>query len=127
MDGFDGSQPVTALSVTPSTPTRVLGTAFQPSLTKAVLCNYGIFQQVQSIILTAGNVKTELLCDAANPPTTVQTSAQLSVSGVAATVGNTSTISFIVPAGWYVLLKTTNISGASNTQVLASQNEEAFN
>ncbi|MGJ3625955.1 hypothetical protein AB5I41_01460 [Sphingomonas sp. MMS24-JH45] len=54
-------------AVTPSTPTRSIGTAFQPSTTKAVLCIYSVKTQVTNPLLVGTSTCTvRLLSDAAS-------------------------------------------------------------
>ncbi|MGJ3630214.1 hypothetical protein AB5I41_31460 [Sphingomonas sp. MMS24-JH45] len=75
-------------AVTPSTPTRSIGTAFQPSTTKAVLCIYSVKTQVTNPLLVGTCPPTctvRLLSDAASTPTTERGRVEAS-SGVGVTV-----------------------------------------
>lgn len=117
-------------TITPSTPTRTLNTAFRPSTTKATLVNYSVQVQAATPLLAGSATATvELLSDAAATPTTVRARASvgqqvgLSVS-VAITDSNVIPLSYIVPAGHYVLLKST-VAGTASASIVA-QTEEAL-
>lgn len=117
-------------TVTPSTPARALGTAFRPSTTKATLCTYSVQVQAATPLLAGSATATvELLSDANATPTTVRARASvgqqvgLSVS-IAITDSNVIPLSYIVPAGHYVLLKSTT-AGTASTSIVA-QVEEAL-
>lgn len=117
-------------TVTPSTPARVLGTAFQPSATKATLVSYSAKTLVTNPLIAGTSTGTvRLLSDAANPPATERCRAEatsavgLAVS-IALTTSNTSTLTYIVPAGHYVLLSSTG--GGTFTNTLAAQTEETL-
>ncbi len=118
-------------TVSPSTPVRVLGTAFQPNATKATLVTYGIKTTVTNPLLAGTSVASvSLLSDAANPPTTERDRVEatsgvgLSVT-VALTTSNTASVSYIVPAGHWVRLVST-VSGTGSTAIV-SQVEETLN
>lgn len=96
--------------ITPATPARVLGTAFQPSATKAVWVTYAVRTQVTNPLLAGSSTSVvTLLSDAANPPTTergrgaAESSVALAVA-VAITTANTTIVGWLVPAGHYVRL-----------------------
>lgn len=117
-------------TVTPSTPTRVIGTAFQPSATKAVLCTYSVKTQVTNPLLIGTSTATvQLLSDVSNPPTTERGRVEatsgvgLTVS-VALTTSNTAPLDYLVPPGHYVLLKQT-IAGTGQASIV-SQTETAL-
>jgi hypothetical protein len=117
-------------TVTPSTPTRVLGTAFQPHATKAVLTSYSAKTQVTNPLLAGASTATvTLLSDAANPPTTERarveavSSVGLAVS-LALTTANTAPLTYLVPAGHYVRLVST-VTGTGSTAIV-SQVEEVL-
>lgn len=131
---FDGtadiSVPAGSLTVTPSTPTRTLGTAFQPSTTKPVLCIYSI-QIACTASLTGGQAgQVQLLSDASNPPTTVratianQNTSALTI-GLTVVNNQTATLPYLVPVGHYVKLVSTNTTGTP-TYTMVSQTEEAL-
>ncbi len=115
-------------TITPSTPTRVLGTAFQPSATKAVRVAYTVRTRVTNPLL-AGTSRAEvkLLSDAANPPTTERARAAAD-SGVglavaiALTTSNETLLAYIVPPGHYVRLVST-VSGTGSTAIVAQVEE----
>lgn len=115
-------------TVTPSTPTRAIGTAFRPSTTKATLCTYSVQVQAATPLLAGSATATvELLSDANATPTTVRARASvgqqvgLTVS-VAITDSNVIPLSYIVPAGHYVLLKSTT-TGTASTSIVAQTEE----
>lgn len=117
-------------TVTPSTPTRVMGTAFRPSTTKATLCTYSVQVSAATPLLAGSATATvELISDANATPTTVRARAsvgqQVGISvSVAITDSNVIPLSYIVPAGHYVLLKSTT-TGTASTSIVA-QTEEAL-
>jgi len=129
--GATGSQgPAGFGTVTPSTPTRVIGTAFQPHATKAVECSYSIKTQVTNPVLAGTSTATvRLLSDASNPPTTVRDAVE-ATSGVgvsvtiALTTSNTAALRYIVPAGHYVLLQQAIVGTGSAS--IAAQTEEVL-
>lgn len=121
---------LSSIAVTPSTPTRALNAAFRPSTTKATLVNYSVQVQAATPLLAGSATATvELLSDANATPTTVRARASvgqqvgLSVS-VAITDSNVIPLSYIVPAGHYVLLKST-VAGTASASIVA-QTEEAL-
>lgn len=118
-------------TVTPSTPARVLGTAFQPSATKPTFVSYGIKTTVTNPLLAGtSTASVSLMSDAVNPPTTERDRVEatsgvgLSVT-VALTTSNTASVSYIVPAGHWVRLVST-VSGTGSTAIV-SQFEETLN
>jgi hypothetical protein len=117
-------------TVTPSTPARALGTAFQPNASKAVLCAYGIRTQVTNpAIAGTSRAEVKLFSDANNPPTTERARAAADstvglVVGFALTTANEATISYLVPAGHYVRLVQA-ITGTAQASIV-SQVEEAL-
>lgn len=115
-------------TVTPvASPNRALNTTFQPHATKAVWCQYSIAITSTFTILGGQEGKVELLCDAASPPTTVRATAANANTGaiaIAITLNQKSTFTLqcLVPAGHYVRLPTSNVTGTP-TFVLVSQCE----
>lgn len=117
-------------TITPSTPARILGAAFQPSAMKAVYCSYTARTTATNPLL-AGNSSAvvRLLSDAANPPTTERcrvecvSSVGLAVA-VAITTTNTAPLDYICPPGHYVLL-TSSTSGTASAAIV-TQTEEAL-
>lgn len=113
-----------------STPTRAIGTAFQPHATKNTLVSYSVRTQATNPLL-AGNSRAQvrLLSDASNPPTTERCRvAADSAVGLAVaiqiTTGNEATLQYLVPAGHYVLLsQTTTGTGAAS---IVAQVEEVL-
>lgn len=117
-------------TVTPSSPTRVLGTAFQPNATKATMCVYTIRASATNPLLIGNSqAVVTLLSDASNPPTTERCRIEC-VSSVGAIVGiqitntNTGPLSYICPPGHYVRLVAAG-SGTFSTS-LVTQVEEAL-
>ncbi len=113
-----------------STPSRVIGTAFQPHATKRVKVCYAIKVQATNPAL-AGNSSAlvRLLSDASNPPTTERTRCEaLSSVGIAVAVqitqANPSELTYEVPAGHWVLLSST-VSGTASATIV-TQTEEVI-
>lgn len=127
--GATGAQgPAGFGTVTPSTPARAIGTAFQPHATKAVECSYAVKAQVTNPLLAGTSTTTvKLLSDAANPPITVRDTVE-ATSGVgvsvtlALTTSNTAALRYIVPPGHWVLLQQT-ISGTGAASIVAQTEE----
>lgn len=129
--GATGAQgPAGFSTITPSTPTRTIGTAFQPSATNAVLCLYSI-QISCTASLSGGQAgQVQFLSDTSNPPTTVRaTIANQNTSGltIGLTVVNNQTalLFYLVPAGHYVKLVSTNTTGTPS-YTMVSQTEEVL-
>lgn len=129
--GSTGSQgPAGFGTVTPSTTTRTIGTAFRPSTTNAVRVSYTIRTQVTNPLLVGTSVATVILYSDANTTPTTERARVAAESGVGVTVtlalttANTATLSYIVPAGHYVLLSS-SVSGTGATSIV-SQVEEVL-
>lgn len=125
-----GTGPAGLGTVTPSTPTRTLGTAFQPNATKAVKCSYSIRTQVTNPLLAGSSTAmVQLLSDANNPPTTercrvaAESSVALAVA-IAITTSNTAPLDYICPPGHYVRL-VSSVTGTAATSII-SQTEETL-
>lgn len=108
-------------SLSPSTPSRTLGTAFQPSSTRPVDVSYSGRVSCTSTLLGGQAGRLELLSDASNPPTTVRSRVACALSGVAATNGVEAPLQYRVPTGHYVLIQSVTETGTPsftlNTQV----------
>lgn len=119
------------VSVTPSTPARALGTAFQPSATKATFVSYAVKTSVTNPLLVGTSTATViLLSDASATPTTergrVEATSGVGVSvTLALTTSNTAQLTYVVPAGHWVRLVST-VSGTGSAAIV-SQVEEALN
>lgn len=107
-----------------STPTRAIGTAFQPSTTRPVLVSYSA--RVASTLNVSGGAsgRIELRCDASNPPTTVRKRVAggltgTVVAGIAVTDIAEGDMSVLVPPGHYVLLQSVNEIGTPTYSLLA--------
>jgi len=130
-NGKDGATGPAGLgTVAPATPIRVLGTAFQPSATKAVLVSYSVRTVVTNPLLAGtSTASVALLSDASNPPTTercrvaADSSVGITVS-IALTTSNTAPLTYLVPAGHYVRLVSA-VTGTGATAII-SQTEEAL-
>lgn len=129
--GATGAQgPAGFGTVTLSTPARVLGTAFQPSATKAVLCSYSVRTQATNpLIAGASTSVVQLFSDAVNPPTTLRAtaSAESTVGVVVAiqiTTSNTTPLSYLVPIGHYVRLVASGTG--THAESIVAQVEEAL-
>lgn len=129
--GATGSQgPAGFSTVTPSTPTRTIGTAFQPSTTNAALCLYSIQIACTASLIGGQAGQVQLLSDASNPPTTIRaTIANQNTSGltIGLTVVNNQTamLTYLVPSGHYVKLVSTNTTGTPSYSMV-SQTEEVL-
>lgn len=109
---------------TPSTPTRVLGTAFQPSLTNSVFCSYTVRIVTTATIGGGQDGQVQLKSDATATPTTVRCQArngQVVTLAIALQSINTqdSVVSYICPAGHYVNLVSTNNTGTPTISIVA--------
>lgn len=130
--GSTGAQgPAGFSTVTPSTSARTLNSAgFQPSATNAVFAVYSI-QISCTASLTGGQAgQVQLLSDSNATPTTVRaTIANQNTSGltIGLTVVNnqTATLTYLVPAGHYVKLVSSNTTGTP-TYTFVSQTEEVL-
>lgn len=117
-------------AVTPAVSTRVIGTTFQPSATKAVLVSYSVRTQVTNpLVAGTSTALVTLLSDASNPPTTerARVAAESSVAlavAVAITTSNTAPVSYLVPPGHFVRLASTTTGTAATS--IASQVEEVI-
>lgn len=92
----------------PTTPSRAIGTAFQPSTTKYVLGQYTIEMDSDA----GESVLVELLSDAANPPTTARASAKNALTGGTKLVARQQ-LTYLVPPGHYVKLVVTQTGTSS--------------
>lgn len=108
--------------LSPTVPTRSLGSAFQPSSTRPVDVSYSGRVSCTSTLLGGQAGRLELLSDAANPPTTVRARVACTLSGVAATNGVEAPLQYRVPTGHYVLLQSVTETG-SPTFTLNTQYE----
>lgn len=103
-------------SVTHSTPTRALGTAFQPSTSRPVVGCYSV--QIDTTINLSGGEsgRVEILSDASNPPTTIRGSTPAGITGTAvlglalATVGGGQLCVTARPND-FVLLRSVDVTG----------------
>lgn len=117
-------------SITPNTPSRSLGTAFQPSSTNHVRVCYTVAQSVTNPLLAGSSVaQVQLLSDTNNPPTTIRCRARMASSvGVAVAISITQEqsipLEYLVPAGHYVRLVATTSGTASNS--ISDQVEETL-
>lgn len=106
------------MTISQSSPARALNSAgFQPSVTKPCMVSYSVKITCTATILGGQDGKVELMCDANSTPTTVQATAQnrSSVSlAIALTAINEQTLplTWLVPAGYYVRLISTQTQGA---------------
>lgn len=116
--------------LSPSAPennSRSLNSAFQPSSTRPVLVSYSV-RVVSGISLSGGaSGRVELLSDASNPPTTSRGRVAGGVTGtvvVGLSISDTAegTLTYLVPAGHFVKLGTTNETGTP-TYTLTQQHE----
>lgn len=95
-----------------TSPARALDAAFVPDANRDKLCVYTvrITENIsQPQLATAGRV--ELLSDAANPPTTLRCQARQSTDLQSQVVSNDFVLTYWVPAGHRVLLKTVTETG----------------
>jgi len=129
-DHVHPAQSVPGVTFTPSTPSRVLGTAFQPNATKAVKCTYSVKTQATNPLLAgASSALVTLLSDVNNPPTTERcrveaTSSVALAVAVAITTSNTGILDYICPPGHYVRLVGTTSGTGANT--IVTQTEEVI-
>lgn len=126
--GTTGAQgPAGFSTITPSTPSRTIGTAFQPSATNAVFCLYSIQIACTASVSGGQTGQVQLLSDASNPPTTVratlvnQNTSTLTI-GLTVVNNQTSILSYLVPIGHYIKLVSTNTTGTPS-YTMVSQTE----
>lgn len=100
---------------TPTTPTRTLGVAFQPSVTDTVDAVYTIKQ----IVLHGQDSVVTLLSDSANPPTTERGSVELALTDDTASITTRQQIVYRVPPGHYVKL----VASGTGTPSVQSSSE----
>ena len=102
---------------TPTLATRAVAvnTAYQPSATQDVL----VYVSVQIDTGAAGDGKIEAMVDSANPPTTVQMTFRV---GTALTIIGAELV-FLVKAGNYYRLTTTDTAGTPTFTVVGSAHE----
>lgn len=102
-------------SATASTPTRSLGTAFQPSASRLVYACYS-FAIDWTISVTGGQAgRIELLSDSANPPTTIRAAVPAGLTGTVVVGVNMSgtgggQLCYLIRPGDYVLLRSVNVT-----------------
>jgi hypothetical protein len=117
-------------SVTPTTPTRSLGTAFQPNVGRPVYACYTV--KIDTVLsLTGGQEgRAEILSDAANPPTIIRgavfgRNTGTVVVGVAVTTSGGGQLCLTVRPGDYVLVRSVNVTGTP-TYTLTNQVEDVL-
>lgn len=107
-----------ACKPTPTLPARFLNSAgFQISATKHVLVSYSVKIVCTATIGSAQDGKVELLSDAGATPTAIRATAQHSCAATLAAAlqlvsGQTVQLSYLVPAGHYVRLITSQTAGS---------------
>jgi hypothetical protein len=115
MTWLDGKIAAGAEPQEPSTPSRAIGTAFQPSTTNAVLCSYTV-----ELVMTVGQDGNLVLnSDDASTPTTARCSARLASGAGGPTITARQQLVCLVPAGDYVKL----VQGGTGTITIISQEE----
>lgn len=127
--GPQGAQgPAVVLNYTPSTPSRALGTTFQPSATNAAMLFYSVAFNC-TLSLTGTQTSTvDLLSDTASPPTTVRGRVVAGLGG-ALTIGlniaspDTKMLVYLAPPGHNVRLVS---SGTCASVTLVAQSEVAI-
>jgi hypothetical protein len=107
----------------PTTPVRVLGTAFQPSPDRPCYVSYTVEISISSTLLGTANRQVTLLSDASNPPVTARASTRNQLSGVLATNLQRSQLSYLVPKGHFVSVNITGTTGTGSV-TMAEQVEE---
>lgn len=117
-------------TITQSSPTRVLGTPFQPSASAPTLVCYSA-RIVSSLTLSGGQAgRMELLSDVANPPTTIRCRVAGGATGtgvVGLTVTDTAEggLCYLIPVAHFVLLRSVNET-STPTYSLTTQSEEVL-
>lgn len=129
--GTPGAQgPAGFGTVTPSTPTRSLNAAFRPSTDKTTLVSYSVRVSATNPLLAGSSTATVVLrSDASTTPTTERARAECRASvalavSVAITNAQVIPLTYIVPAGHYVLLASSG-NGTFSAEIV-SQVEEAL-
>lgn len=112
-------------SVTPSAPTRALGTTYQNTNGKVLRIAASIKMVCASPLLAGQEVKIELMSDSATTPTTVRSTMSNAVSGVLSlTNSNTQQFSYDVPPNHYYRTVVTNVTGSPATPTVVNWTEE---
>jgi hypothetical protein len=117
-------QPALTDAFTPANNSRTLGTVFQPSATRPTLVVFSV-RVVSAITLTTGAAgRVELLSDSSATPTTVRARVAGGITGalvVGASLTDTAegTLTWLVPAGDYVKLASTNETGTPTYSITA--------
>lgn len=113
-----------------STPSRTLGTAFRPSVSRLIVVYYSARVSTPLTISGGAVGRVELLSDSSNPPTTVR--ARVACGSTGAVLVGTSTatlceseLHYLVPIGDYVLLQSVTESG-SPTYSINAQSEQTL-
>lgn len=116
--------PTSLSSPTISTPTRAIGTAFQPSTVRPTLVIYSV-RVVSGLTLTTGAAgRFEFRSDASNPPTTVRARVAGGATGTLVIGANTSdtaegSLVFVVKPGDYGLIQTVSEVGTPTYSITA--------
>lgn len=117
-------------SITETTPSRSLGTAFKPSASAPTFVAYSA-RVVASLTLSGGQAgRIELLSDTANPPTTVRCRVAGGATGtglIGLTATNTmeGVLSYLVPTNHFVLLRSVDET-STPTYSITTQSEEVL-
>ena len=109
---------------TPASNSRTLGTTFQPSSTRPTLVIFSV-RVVSQITISGGQAgRIELQSDASNPPSTVRGRVAGGITGTAVvglTLNDTAegTMVYLVPAGHFARLQSTNETGTPTYSITA--------
>lgn len=116
--------------ISTATPARSFGTAFCPSSTRPVMGYYSV--RIESTFSLSGGEsgRVELLSDTSNPPTTVRArmaggATGTAVSGLSMVDTAEGVLSYLVPAGHCVLIRTVDETGTP-TYTLTTQAEQTL-
>lgn len=123
-DGATGPAGAGLGTLTATTPSRALDSAFVVHATKNAFVSYPVRILASATVVLGSGGKVQLLSDANNPPTTERGVFEFSVnSGLLVTEGSSGNITALVKAGDYVMLKRTNLTGTPTITVGTAQTE----
>jgi hypothetical protein len=123
MDGGDYLR----ANFSPTTPARTLGSAFQPSATRPVLCIYTIRITTPQ---AGGNQegRVDLLSDTANPPTTVRESVDIGIntaggggllgSAAISAVKANGVLVYLCPRGHFIQMNSVNVAATPTFSIV---------
>ena len=116
--------------ITHTTPTRTLGSAFQPNISRPVYACYSVAIDWAITVSGGQSGRVELLTDSANPPTAIRGAVAAGLTGtvvLGVTMAGTGggQLCAMVKPGDYVLLRSVNVTGTP-TYTVTRQTESVL-